>query len=298
MAVMARRLGAIEAGGTKFVCAVGSGPDDIGERLRVDTTDQRTTLAAVIEFFSDREVEAIGVASFGPVELRRNHERYGYITTTPKPGWSNTDVVGPFEAATRVPIGFDTDVNGAALGEGRWGAARGLSTFVYVTIGTGIGGGAVVNGQVAHGLVHAEMGHLSVRRAPGDTFAGTCPFHGDCFEGMASGPSIAARWGTPAETLTGQELETAIDIEAHYIAEGFRNIVYVIAPERIIVGGGVSAIDGLLPQVRLKLAESLAGYPGLPGHEKPDFVTAPGLGDRSGIAGAFALAEIALAERI
>lgn len=298
MAAMARRLGAIEAGGTKFVCAVGSGPDDIGERLRVETTEPSTTLAGVIEFFAGRGVEAIGVASFGPLELRRNHEQYGHITTTPKPGWSDTNVVGPLEEATRVPIGFDTDVNGAALGEGRWGAARGLSTFVYVTIGTGIGGGAVVNGQIAHGLVHAEMGHLSVRRQPGDTFDGTCPFHGDCFEGMASGPSIAKRWGTPAETLHGEVLDTAIDIEAHYIAEGLRNIVYAIAPERIIVGGGVSSIEGLLPQVRLKLSESLAGYPGLPGHEKADFVTPPGLGDGSGIAGAFALAEIALAERI
>ncbi|NNF64531.1 MAG: ROK family protein [Acidimicrobiia bacterium] len=295
---MTRQLGAVEAGGTKFVCAVGTGPENIVARTKVATQDPATTIGNVLSFFAEHDVTAIGVASFGPLELRRRHELYGYITTTPKPGWSNTEIVGPLEAATRVPIGFDTDVNGAALGEGRWGAARGLSTFVYVTIGTGIGGGAVVNGQVAHGLVHAEMGHLSVRRKPGDDFAGTCPFHGDCFEGMASGPSMAARWGTPAETLTGDALEAAIEIEAHYIAEGLRNIVYAIAPERIIVGGGVSSIDGLLPQVRRKLTESLAGYPGLPDHEKPDFVTPPGLGDGSGIAGAFALAETALAERL
>lgn len=296
MRAMSTRFGAIEAGGTKFVCAVGSGPQDITERLRVDTTSPEETLGAVLEFFSTHRPAAMGVASFGPLELRRSHPHYGFITTTPKLEWSNTDLAGPLRTTLGVPIGFDTDVNGAALGEGRWGAAQGLSTHVYVTVGTGIGGGAVVNGRIAHGLVHAEMGHLSVRRMPGDDFAGTCPFHGDCFEGMASGPSMAARWGTPAETLSGNDLSTAINIEAHYIAEGLRNIVYAIAPERIIVGGGVSAISGLIAAVRGKLASSLAGYPGLPEHLEDEFVTRPGLGDKSGISGAFALAERALAE--
>ncbi len=192
-----------------------------------------------------------------------------------------------------MPIGFDTDVNGAALGEGRWGAATGLETFVYVTVGTGIGGGAVVGGRIAHGLVHAEMGHVSVVRRDGDEFPGVCPFHGDCFEGMACGPSIAARWGRDATELDGDELEEAVRIEAFYLAQGLRNIVYAIAPERIIVGGGVGKLPGLFPRLRVELGRALAGYPGLPEHEADDFVVAPGLGDHAGIAGGFVLAELA-----
>lgn len=292
---MGDTLGAIEAGGTKFVCAVGGSPDDITTTRRIPTTTPSETLAAVIDFFDDHGVDAIGIASFGPLELRRNRPEYGFITTTPKPGWSGTDVVGPLSDRFAVPIGFDTDVNGAALGEARWGAGRGLSTLVYLTVGTGIGGGAIINDEIAHGLVHAEMGHVSVRRLSGDDFAGTCPFHGDCLEGMASGPSLEQRWGVSADTLTGAALHEAVDIEAHYLAEGLRNIVYTVAPERIIVGGGLSKLEGLLPSVRLHVTRSLAGYPGLPEHEQDHFVTPPGLGDRSGIAGAFALAEAAAA---
>lgn len=288
-------LGSIEAGGTKWLCAVGSGPDDILDEARISTTTPGETLADVVSFFSPhREVAAIGVASFGPVELRREHYEYGHITATPKAHWSGTDVVGTLERAFHVPIGFDTDVNGAALGEGRWGAAVGLGTFVYLTVGTGIGGGAVVGGKLAHGLVHPEMGHVSVRRHPNDEFEGRCPFHGDCLEGMASGPAIADRWGAHASELRGEVLVTAVEMEAHYVAEGLRNIVYSLAPQRIIVGGGVSKMDGLLPAISSALITTLSGYPGLREHADPKFVVPPGLGDRSGIAGGFALAELAL----
>ncbi|HSF84459.1 MAG TPA: ROK family protein [Acidimicrobiia bacterium] len=292
---MTQRFGALEAGGTKFVCAVGSGPDDLSEEVRFPTTDPATTMARTIEFFTSAgPLDAVGIASFGPVELRRTSESFGFITTTPKPGWSNTDVAGPVAAALGVPVGFDTDVNGAALGEGRWGAAQGLDTFVYVTVGTGLGGGALVGGRIAHGLVHAEMGHVSVRRMPHDDFPGICPFHGDCFEGMAAGPAIAARWGRPATELADDELAEAVRIESFYIAAGLRNIVYTIAPQRIIVGGGVAKMPGLLGQLRRALRDTLARYPGLPEHDDDDFVVPPGLGDHAGIAGALVLAELAL----
>lgn len=297
---MSDTFGAVEAGGTKFVCAVGTAPDDIREERRFPTTEPEETLAETIAFFEqwtqrNGPIGAVGVASFGPVELRRGHAAYGHITTTPKPGWSDTDVVGPLAGALSVPIGFNTDVNGAALGEGRWGAAAGMRTFVYLTVGTGIGGGAVVNGNVAEGLVHAEMGHVSVRRFEGDDFPGICPFHGDCFEGMAAGPAVAARWGRPAQDLEGPSRDRGVSVEAHYLAEGVRNIVYAIAPERVIIGGGIAAMPGLFPEIRRKLAAALNGYPGLPEHESDGFVVPPGLGNLAGIAGALVLAEAAAA---
>ncbi|MGH8918754.1 MAG: ROK family protein, partial [Actinomycetes bacterium] len=191
------RLGAVEAGGTKIVCLVGSDPEHIVARARIPTGEPTQTLTRVVGFFREQvaaggKLTAIGIASFGPVELRRSHPRYGFITSSPKPGWSSVDLVGPIRRVFDVPVGFDTDVNGAALGEGRWGAARGLGTFVYLTVGTGIGAGAVIEGRIAHGLVHPEMGHLSVPRQPGDDFPGGCPFHGDCWEGMASGAAMTA----------------------------------------------------------------------------------------------------------
>lgn len=291
--------GAIEAGGTKWVCAVGRDPDTIMSRARIATETPQVTLGGALEFFREATethgpIDAIGIASFGPVELRRHHPHYGFITTTPKPGWSQTEVAGAFASAFGVPIGFDTDVNGAALGEGRWGAARGLQTYVYVTVGTGIGGGSVVGGAVAPGMVHAEMGHLSVKRLDGDDFPGVCPFHGDCFEGMAAGPAVEARWGQKAETLSAEDRERAVTIEAHYLGAGFRNIVYALAPERIVFGGGISAMPGIIDATRRSLVTALGGYPGLPEHESPEFIVRPGLGDNAGIAGAFVLAELAI----
>jgi fructokinase len=234
---------------------------------------------------------AVGFASFGPLELRRCHPRYGFITTSPKPGWSNVDIVGPIQSALGVPVGFDTDVNGAALAEGRWGAARDLHTFVYMTVGTGVGAGAVVEGRVLHGLGHPEMGHLGVPRQPGDDFAGDCPFHGDCLEGMAGGTAIEARWGRPAEQLDGDELRAAVRLEAAYLAAGLRSVVYLIAPQRIVIGGSVAGLPELFPLVRAGLAEELAGYPGLPEHAADDFIVPAALGSLAGPAGALVLAD-------
>ncbi|MDH5504855.1 MAG: ROK family protein, partial [Acidimicrobiia bacterium] len=211
------------------------------------------------------------------------------------PGWSNTDLAGTLGGALGVPVGIDTDVNGAALGEGRWGSAVGLTSFVYLTVGTGIGAGVLVDGRPLHGLVHPEIGHVAVNRHPDDGFAGLCPFHGDCFEGLASGPAISERWGDEPRQLAPALARSAAQMEAFYVAEGLRTIVFTLAPERIIVGGGVSQIDGFHQDVRSALMKTLAGYPGLSEHESEDFVVAPGLGDRSGIAGGFVLADLALA---
>lgn len=278
------------------MCLVGSGPEDIAAQARVPTGDPSTTLAAVVAFFQQQvssggPLAAVGVASFGPLELRRSDSRYGFITTTPKPGWSGIDVVGAIRRALDVPVGFDTDVNAAALSEGRWGAAGGLDTFVYVTVGTGVGVGAVVGGQVLHGLGHPEMGHLSVPRQPGDDFAGHCPFHCDCLEGMASGAAIAARWGRPAERLTGDTLRVATRFEANYLAAGLRNIIYAIAPERIVIGGSVAHLPGLFPMLRAAVAGTLSGYPGLPEHAAGDFVVPAALGSLAGPLGAVVLAD-------
>lgn len=289
-------LGGIEAGGTTFVCVVGPSPDRIAREARFPTRDPAATIADAVAFFRGAAarghvVDALGVASFGPLELRRDNPRYGSITTTPKPGWSGTDLAGPLREALGVPVGIDTDVTGAALGEGRLGAARGLRNFVYVTVGTGIGGGAVVGGAPVHGLPHPEMGHVSVTRLAGDDFPGVCPFHGDCLEGMASGPAMTARWGRPAQELAGAGLERAVAVEAHYLAAGLRNVVYALAPERIVLGGGVAGLPGLLPALRARLADALAGYPGLPEQAADDFVLPPGLGAAAGATGALVLAE-------
>jgi fructokinase len=291
-----RRLGAVEAGGTKFVCLLGSSPDDVVARTRIPTGDDPVrTLAAVTEFFAGHPAPAaVGVASFGPVELRPGHPRFGHITSTPKPGWRDVDLVGPIRSALGVPVGFDTDVAGAALGEGRWGAAQGLGTFVYMTVGTGIGAAAVVGGRLAVGLGHAEMGHVPVPRQAGDTYPGGCPYHGDCLEGMAAGGTIADRFGRPAEQLDGADLRQAVAWEAGYLAAGLRTIVYTLAPERVVVGGSVAGLPGLFPLVRAALVAALAGYGVQPEHGTDDFVVPAGLGGLAGPAGALVLAENAL----
>ncbi|HKR50564.1 MAG TPA: ROK family protein [Pseudonocardiaceae bacterium] len=292
------RWGAVEVGGTKVICLVGSSPDHIVAQTRIPTGKPPETLAQVLAFFQREQacggpLAAIGIAAFGPLELRRSHPRYGFVTTTPKPGWACVDLVGPIRRTLGVPVGFDTDVNGAALGEGRWGAARGLNTFVYLTVGTGIGAGAVVEGRIIHGLGHPEMGHLSVPRQPDDDFAGNCPYHADCLEGMASGAAIAARWGRPAEQLDGDELLAAVALEAAYLTAGLRDIIYSTAPQRIVIGGGVAGLPGLFPLIRAHLSEALAGYPGLPEHTADDFLVPAALGPLAGPAGALVLADLA-----
>ena len=285
--------GGIEAGGTKFVCAVGSGPDDIRAEARFPTTTPQETIERTIAFFKRQgTLAAIGVASFGPLDPNPASPTFGYITSTPKPGWANTDLVGPLKAALGVPVGFDTDVNGAALGEHRWGAAQGLDTFIYLTIGTGIGGGALVEGNLLHGLMHPEMGHIRIPHDRElDPFEGICPFHGDCLEGLASGPAIEARWGTRAETLPPDH--PAWELEAAYLAYALVNFTLTLSPQRIILGGGVMEQAHLFPLVRAKVRELLNGYLQVSGILEgiDNFIVPPGLGNRAGVLGAMAVGE-------
>lgn len=292
-------VGGVEAGGTKCTCVVATGPDDVRAEAQVPTTTPDETLARVLDFFARQPnppPAALGVASFGPVDREPGSPTFGFITATPKPGWADTDLVGPLQRGLGVPVAFDTDVNGAALAEHRWGVGRGLDVFVYVTVGTGIGGGAVVGGRLVHGLVHPEMGHLRVPHDRSvDPFPGACPFHGDCLEGLASGPAIQARWGLPAERLPTDHPAWAL--EAEYLALGLASIVAVLSPQRIAVGGGVASAAHLLPRVRARLASVLAGYPRSPalltGIDR--YVVAPALGARAGVLGAIALAQEMLA---
>jgi fructokinase len=287
-------FGAIEAGGTKFVCGVGTGPADL-TTIQIPTTSPEATIESAIAFLRERSggrLDAVGIASFGPVDLRCGSATYGYVTSTPKPGWQNFDLAGTVARAFGVPVGFDTDVNGAALGEARWGAAQGLSDFVYLTVGTGIGGGGLSNGRVLHGLVHPEMGHIRVPHDRArDPFAGCCPFHGDCLEGLASGPAMEARSGVPARQLPGDH--EAWRLEAHYLALGLANWVCSLSPERFVLGGGVMEQRQLLPFIREELLRLLNGY--IRATEILDridtFVVPAQLAPRSGVLGALVLAE-------
>jgi len=289
-------LGGVEAGGTKFVCVAGTGVDDIRAETRLATTTPAETLREVVRFFAEVSsahgpLAAIGVGSFGPVDLHQASPTFGHITSTPKSGWAGTDLVGTLRRAFGVPAGFDTDVNAAALGEWRHGAARGLDSFVYLTVGTGIGGGGLAGGRLLHGLVHPEMGHMRVPHdLAADPFPGVCPFHGDCLEGLASGPAMAARWSAPAETLDAAHPAWAL--EARYLALALQNIVCTLSPQRIVIGGGVMAQPALLPLMRHEFSALLNGYIQTPDilQRVNDYVVAPALGNRAGVAGALVLA--------
>ncbi len=276
-------FGAIEAGGTKFVCGVGTGPDDIVS-TQIPTTSPAETLARTIAWLGQYNLRAVGIGSFGPVDLRPESPSWGFITSTPKTAWRNCDLAGAVSRGLRVPVRFDTDVNAAVRGEARWGAARGVSNCVYLTIGTGIGGGAIVGGSVLHGLTHPEMGHIRVPHDwAADPFRGCCPYHGDCLEGLASGPAIAARWG-----LMGEDMEpdhTAWVLEAKYLSYGIANFVCTLSPERILVGGGVMRQAHLYDRINVEVERLLGGYVG-----KIPPVAPAGLGERAGLLGALALA--------
>lgn len=285
------RLGAIEAGGTKFICAVGDEKGNIFERASFPTTLPEETMKNVIEFFIDKEIEALGVGSFGPIDPNRESPTYGYITETPKKGWSNYNFLGELKKHFDIPMGFDTDVNGAALGESLWGAAQGLDSCLYLTVGTGIGGGALVNGKLLHGMSHPEMGHILIPRVLGDEFEGNCPFHKNCLEGMASGPAIEKRWNRKGYEL--DENHPAWELEAKYLAMGLMNFILTISPKKIILGGGVMKQKQLFPLIHKNLLELLNGYVSLPEilEDMENYVVYPALGDNAGICGALALAK-------
>lgn len=289
--------GGIEAGGTKFVCAVGSGPDDVRAEVRFPTTTPAETISQAIAFFEAQRhahgpLAGLGIASFGPVDPNPASPTFGYITTTPKPGWAQADLAGPLRRALGVPVGFDTDVNGAALGEWRWGAGQGLDTLIYLTIGTGIGGGALVGGRLVHGLLHPEMGHLRLPRDPvRDPFPGLCPYHGDCLEGLAAGPALEKRWGARAETFDPGHPAWAL--EAHYIGLALSAYILILSPQRVILGGGVMAQAHLFPLVRAEVQRQLNGYVQSPAlaDQIDAYIVPPALGNRAGVLGAIALAQ-------
>ena len=296
MSPQAKLLAGVELGGTKCVCIIGTGPDDVRATERLPTGERETTLRA-LEAVLDRwraqfgAPRALGIASFGPVDLKPGSPTWGHITSTSKLGWVNTDVASRLAHRLGVPVGLDTDVNGAALAEGRWGAARGLDDYAYVTVGTGIGVGSIVRGRSIFGMNHTELGHIRVARAQGDTFAGVCPYHGDCIEGLASGPAIEARAGRPASQLAPDD--RVWDLVVHDLAQLMHTIVLTTAPARIFLGGGVmSAQTHLFERIQQELKRSLAGYvdaaevgPGL-----AQFIVPPGLGTMAGPLGALALA--------
>jgi fructokinase len=292
--------GGIEAGGTKFVCATGTGPDDLRAVERFQTTTPEKTIGRAIKFFKQQRnhagsLKAIGIGSFGPVDPNPNSPTFGYITSTPKPGWSHTEFAGRVKKALDVPVNFDTDVNAAALGEHKWGAAQGLDTFIYMTVGTGIGGGAMVNGKLTHGLVHPEMGHIRIPHdLREDPYKGFCLFHADCLEGLATGPAIEDRWGQRAETLPVDH--PAWSLEAHYLALGLVNMICILSPQRIILGGGVMKQTHLFRRIRTKVKSLLNDYIKDPTIlEKIDeYIMPPKLGGKAGVLGAIALAQQAL----
>ncbi len=291
--------GGIEAGGTKFVCAVGTGPDDVRREVRFKTAPPEEAIAASLAFFREAQASfgpltAVGIASFGPIDPDPQSPTFGYVTTTPKPGWAHTDFAGQVRRALGVPVGFDTDVNVAALGEHRWGAAQGLDTFIYLTVGTGVGGGGMVNGRLLHGMMHPEMGHIRIPHDRArDPYPGQCSYHGDCLEGLACGPAIAERWGcSPAELPADHP---AWELEAEYLGLGLVNYILPMMPQRIILGGGVMEQAHLFPRVRRQVQRLLNGYVQTAnvGEAIDAYIVPPALGNRSGVLGAIALAELA-----
>jgi fructokinase len=302
MSEKAPLIAAIEAGGTKFVCGIGTGPHDIQAVTRIETTTPEETLEAVCRFLAKAKAQygniaAIGVGCFGPLNLNPASESYGFITTTPKPGWQHTDIVTFLKNRYRVPVGFDTDVNAAVLAEYLWGAGQNMDPLIYITVGTGVGGGVLVNGNLLHGLVHPEIGHLIVP-PPVNSLAimrdGQCPFHKNCVEGYVCGPAISKRWGVKADALPFDHpvWEEIADVMGHALM----NLCLTLSPRRIILGGGVMSQPHIIPLIRGKLAQHLNGYLMMPqfGKELDQFVVEPGLGTRSGLVGSLALGRMEL----
>ena len=287
--------GGIEAGGTKFVCVVASGPGHIVDEIRFMTTLPEETLGRAIQFFqpfvSSGQIDTVGVASFGPVDLNRESSTFGYITNTPKPGWSHTNVLGILRGALHAKVAFDMDVNAAALGEYLWGASKGSDPCLYLTIGTGIGGGYIVGGRPLVGLLNLEMGHIRIPHSrEQDPFLGICPFHDDCFEGLASGPAIEKRLGVKGALIP--EKDPFWNLEADYIAAALTNYILTLSPMKIVLGGGVMQRGFLFPKIRWRVRELLNGYVANKNllENIEDYIVPPGLGNQSGSLGAIALA--------
>ncbi len=284
------RLGALEAGGTKMVYAIGDETGRIFEQVSIPTETPQITMPKLIAYFQKRQIEALGIGCFGPIDLNRNSKTYGYITNTPKLAWANFNIVGAFKEALGCPIGFDTDVNGSVLGEVTFGQARNKRNVLYLTIGTGIGAGIYVEGKLLHGMLHPEAGHIMLSKRADDVYVGKCPYHGICFEGLAAGPAIEERWGCKAAEL--KESQEVWDLEAYYIAQALANYILILSPEMIILGGGVMHQEQLFPLIRRYVGEILNGY--LKTRELEDleqYIVPASLQDNQGIMGCLELAQ-------
>lgn len=281
------RFGGLEAGGTKMVCAVADENGTILDRMSIPTKQPEETIPALEAYFRTNRVDALGIGSFGPVDLDERSSTYGCLLRTPKPGWAGLNVLSAFADELKIPVGIDTDVNGAVLGEVTYGAAKNCSTAVYMTVGTGIGCGVYVEGRLLHGMLHPEAGHMLVARHPSDTYAGCCSIHGDCLEGLASGPAIKGRWGKPGSDL--YDVDEVWRLEAYYLGQALANIVLCYAPEKIILGGGVMHKDGLVSRAAEEMRSNLNGYVARDLLNAEEYVVSPGCGDNAGILGAIRL---------
>ena len=288
-------IGGIEAGGTKMVCAVGDENGVVKDRVSFPTRQPKETFEDIIGYYKNWDIKALGIGCFGPLDLDKKSATYGYITKTPKAGWENCDIVGACKEALGVPVGFDTDVNGAVLGEVTWGAAKGMDSAIYITIGTGVGVGVYANGGLLHGLIHPEGGHMLLAKHPKDTYKGKCPFHENCVEGLASGPAIEARWGKKGIELAGRD--EVWELEAYYIAQAVTNYILAYSPQKVILWGGVMHQEQLFGMVRKEVQRLLNGYVA---HETittdkiADYIVPPVLGEDPGIMGAIKLGMDAL----
>ncbi|PRP54186.1 ROK family protein [Bacillus halotolerans] len=287
-------LGGIEAGGTKFVCAVGTEDGTIIDRIEIPTAVPDETIEKVIQYFRQFSLQAIGIGSFGPVDTDVNSKTYGTITATPKPGWRHYPFLKTIKEEMNIPAGFSTDVNAAALGESLFGAAKDFDSCLYITVGTGIGAGAIIEGRLLQGLSHPEMGHIYIRRHPDDTYQGKCPYHKDCFEGLASGPAIEARWGKKAADLS--HINEVWELEGYYIAQALAQYILILAPKKVILGGGVMNQSQLFPYIYQYVPKIMNSYFNFSELSEiiNEYIVAPRLGRNAGIIGTFVLADQAL----
>ena len=287
------RLGALEAGGTKMVCAIGDESGKIYEQVSIPTETPEITMPKLISYFEERKIEALGIGCFGPIDPDKKSETYGYITSTPKLAWADYNIVGTMEKSLMIPVGFDTDVNGSVLGEVTFGQAKGKKCVVYVTIGTGVGAGIYIEGKLLHGMLHPEAGHILLTQRQDDTYEGTCPYHKTCLEGLAAGPAIEARWGRKAVEL--KDDARVWDLEAYYIAQAIVNYILILSPQMIILGGGVMHQEQLFPKIRSYVKKMMNGY--IKTKEMADldhYIVTASLHDDQGIMGALELGRRAL----
>lgn len=283
------RLGALEAGGTKMVCAIGDEKGNILEQVTFPTTTPEVTMPKLISYFKEKEIEALGIGCFGPIDLDEKSKTYGYITSTPKLEWANFNIAGVLKEALGCPIGFDTDVNSSVLGEVTFGQAKNKKCTIYITIGTGIGAGIYIEGKLLHGMLHPEAGHIMIQKRDTDTYVGRCPYHKTCFEGLASGPAIEERWGKKAFELENED--TVWDLEAYYIAQALANYILILSPDMIILGGGVMHQKQLFPLIHKYTRELLNGYIKTKELENiEEYIVPASLNDNQGILGCLELA--------